>query len=117
MRFRLDENLPIEAAELLSIQGHDASTVFDEQMSGATDAALAFICQTESRILITLDLDFADIRAYPPHSYPGLIVLRLKQTDIRYVLDFFPRLLKLINTEPVQHRLWIIDEERLRIRS
>ena len=117
MRFKLDENLPIEAAELLHRQGHDASTVWGEEISGATDAALALICQAETRILITLDIDFADIRAYPPNEYPGVIVLRLKQTDIRYVMNFFPRLLKLIATEPIQHHLWIVDEEKLRIRS
>ena len=33
-------------------------------------------CRTEGRILITLDLDFSDIRAYPPGTYPGIWVLR-----------------------------------------
>jgi predicted nuclease of predicted toxin-antitoxin system len=117
MRFKLDENLPIDAAKILNDQGHDASTVFDEKMTGAADTAVASICQTETRILITLDLDFADIRTYPPRNYPGLIVLRLQRTDARYVIDFFPRLLHLLNSEPMQHRLWILDEKRLRIRS
>jgi len=117
MRFKLDENMPIEVAELLNSNGHNASTVLDEQINGAIDAKIALICQTEDRILITLDLDFADIRAYPPRSYPGLVVLRLKQTNRRYVIEFAPRLLKLLDKEPIQHRLWIIDEDRLRIRS
>jgi hypothetical protein len=30
MRFKIDENLPIEVAELLRTAGHDALTVFDE---------------------------------------------------------------------------------------
>ena len=117
MRFKLDENLPIEAAELLNGQGHDATTVYSEKISGAMDATLALICQTENRIFVTLDLDFADIRAYPPRDYPGLIVLRLKQMDIHYVMDFFPRLLKLVAVEPIEHLLWIVDEEKLRIRG
>lgn len=117
MRFKLDENLPIEAAELLNGQGHDASTVYSEEISGSTDATLALICQTEGRILITLDLDFSDIRTYPPRNYPGIIVIRLKRTDIRSVLDFFPRLIHLINVEPIERLLWIVDEEKLRIRG
>jgi predicted nuclease of predicted toxin-antitoxin system len=117
MRFKLDENLPVDAVAFLIGQGYDASTVFSEQISGIADNELASICQAENRILITLDLDFADIRAYPPLDYPGLIVLRLKQTDIRYVMDFFPKLITLLQIESIQHRLWIVDEERLRIRS
>ena len=35
----------------------------------------------KSRVLLTLDLDFANIRAYPPERYPGIIVLRLKTQD------------------------------------
>jgi len=32
MRFKVDENLPIDAAELLRAIGHDAMTIFDQQM-------------------------------------------------------------------------------------
>lgn len=34
------------------------------------------MCVKEGRILLTLDLDFADIRVYPPQALPGLVVLR-----------------------------------------
>jgi hypothetical protein len=35
----------------------------------------------ESRILVTLDRDFANIEAYPPRQHAGIIVLRLKTQD------------------------------------
>jgi hypothetical protein len=31
MRFKLDENLPVDAGEILRKAGHDASTVHDEE--------------------------------------------------------------------------------------
>jgi hypothetical protein len=33
--------------------------------------------RAEGRILVTLDRGFADLRAYPPGSHPGIVVLRL----------------------------------------
>jgi predicted nuclease of predicted toxin-antitoxin system len=69
MRFKLDENMPVEAAELLRAANYVADTVHDEQLAGHPDPDVALVCQREQRALITLDLDFADIRAYPPDQY------------------------------------------------
>ena len=38
---------------------------------GAVDPDVAQACQKEARALVTLDLDFSDIRAYPPEDYQG----------------------------------------------
>lgn len=62
MKFKVDENLPIEVAELLQESGHDAVTVLDQHMGGQEDTTLAAVCLREGRTIITLDLDFADIR-------------------------------------------------------
>ncbi len=43
MRFKLDENLPLELAELFRRSGHDAQTVFDEGLAGAEDADIASV--------------------------------------------------------------------------
>ena len=72
MRFKFDENLPGELAALFAKVGHDAVTVLDEQIGGAKDADIAAVCLGEDRVLVTLDADFADIRAYPPQRYRGL---------------------------------------------
>lgn len=117
MRFKIDENLPIEAAEMLADEGHDALTVLDQQMSGDTDDQIAAVCQREKRVVVSLDLDFADIRVYPPKDFAGLIVLRLKKHDKIHVLEVIQRLLKAITAEPIENRLWIVDENRLRIRE
>ena len=57
MKFKVDENLPVRVAQRLQEAGHDAVTVLDQQLGGATDAVLVQICQQENRALITLDLD------------------------------------------------------------
>ena len=97
--------------------GHDAHTVLDENLRGTSDDSIAQVCHAEQRILITLDLDFADIRNYPPQKYPGIIVLRLAGQGRGSVLAIMPRVLELLRTEVIVQRLWIVDEKRTRIRS
>ncbi|MBL8291154.1 MAG: DUF5615 family PIN-like protein [Bryobacterales bacterium] len=81
MKFKTDENLPAEAATVLREAGYDAEAVWDEALTGADDTTIAGRIRTEDRVLITLDLDFANIRSYPPEDYPGIIVLRLDRQD------------------------------------
>jgi predicted nuclease of predicted toxin-antitoxin system len=117
MRFKVDENLPIEVADALQLAGHEAATVVEQHLSGSDDAQLAALCQLERRILVTLDMDFSDIRHYPPAEFPGLIVLRLRQHDKPHVLDVLLRLLQLLHQEPIAGHLWIVEENRIRIRG
>ena len=117
MRFKIDENLPIETAHVLQGAGHEAMTVADQQMSGQVDSNIARVCLAEHRVLITLDIDFADIRTYPPSDYRGLIVLRLDRQDKPHVLDVIRRLIASFENEPLDHRLWIVEEARIRIRG
>lgn len=116
MKFKADENLPIEVADLLRKAGYDAVTVVEQQLEGSADSTIASVCQKEERVLITLDTGFADIRAYPPVEFPGLIVLRLYRQDKLHVLRAIERLIPLLSSEPLEHLLWIMEETRLRIR-
>ena len=117
MRFKVDENLPTEVAEMLRQAGHDAATMLGQGYGGSADEQVAILCQRESRVLVTLDMDFADIRNYPPAEFPGLIVLRLRQQDKPCVLDVLTRLVQVIRTEPLEGHLWIVEESRVRIRG
>jgi predicted nuclease of predicted toxin-antitoxin system len=115
MKFKTDQNLPSEAADLLRSAGHDAVTVGEQQLSGAVDSTVASICQRERRALVTLDLDFADIRAYPPDRHPGFIVLRLARQDKASVLRAVGRTIPLLAGNQITGRLWIVEEHRVRI--
>lgn len=117
MPFKIDENLPIETSELLRQAGYDAITVPEQHLGGKPDADVASVCREENRALITSDTDFADIRLYPPKDYPGLIVFRLRRQDKPHVFENLQRLLPLLSSEPLNERLWIVEEGRLRIRD
>ena len=103
--------------EVLNGAGHDALTVHGQRLSGADDATIAKRIIQESRCLITLDLGFGDIRIYPPKEYQGIIILRAKKQDKNTVLGFIHRLIPIFASETVAGRLWIVEEDRIRIRG
>lgn len=117
MRFKVDENLPIDVAALLGSAGHDALTVFDQKLIGEADNRILDICQEEERILITSDLDFSDVRSYPPQEYFGMVVLRLHRQDKPYVLEAIRRIIPLFEQEQIKRQLWIVEENRIRVRG
>jgi hypothetical protein len=46
-------------------------------MASAPDEQIALRAKETSAVLLSRDLDFADIRRYPPSQYAGIVVLRL----------------------------------------
>jgi len=78
MRIKLDENLPSRAADVLRESGHDVDTVRGEELGGRDDPTVWRAAQSARRFLITQDLDFSDIRVYPPGAHQGLLLLRLR---------------------------------------
>ncbi len=116
MRCKIDENLPIEAADLLQAGGHECHTVFDERLAGGQDARVYEQCRRESRVLLTLDLDFSDIRTYPPHESPGIVVIRPTEPNRDRVLSLVRQVLVAFDRDAVAQSLWIVEENRIRIR-
>jgi predicted nuclease of predicted toxin-antitoxin system len=117
LKLKIDENLPNGCAGILRGEGFEADTVTDERLTGAEDSAIALKAQGEGRVLITLDLDFANIRAYPPAEYAGIIVVRSKSQDKRSVVALMHRIaLALTNRTPVGE-LWIVEPDRIRFRA
>lgn len=117
MRFKTDENLPLFAAALLRTAGHDVASVLDQKMGGVDDAYLSEVCRREGRLLVTLDAGFADIRAYPPDNYPGIMVLRPESQSRETIVGLLRGILPLIAQEALERKLWIVEEGRVRIRG
>jgi predicted nuclease of predicted toxin-antitoxin system len=116
-RFKVDESLPREAQALLLSVGHDAQTVHEERLVGHPDATIFDICLLEDRVLVTLDLDFSDIRQYPPSTHRGVWVLRPETQSIANTLSVLKGALALVGDEPMVNRLWIVEPGRVRIRG
>ena len=117
LRLKLDENLPRRIEPALRGLGCDVETAVSEGLAGASDPDLLAACQAEDRVLVTLDLDFADIRAYPPGSHRGVWVLRPATQVFASVLNVALAGVRLAAVERTTGQLWVIDEKRVRIRE
>jgi len=117
MRFKTDENLSVTVAELLRQHGHDAMSIDEQQMSGFPDGNVAEVVKSEGRVLITLDLDFSNIQNYPPAEYPGIIVLRPPRQDNATVQALLLKVLPLMTDEKLAGKLWIVEDQKVRVRS
>lgn len=85
MKVKLDENLPESALELLAAAGHDVDTARAEGLAGADDPPLLAAATREERLLVTLDRGLGDVRAYPPGTHAGVLVLRLDHQSPRAI--------------------------------
>ena len=116
MKFKLDENLGSRTAQLIGESGHDVQTVSQEKLTGTDDRNLFEICAAEGRCLITLDLDFADILRFPPHTGAGVAVLRPSRTvSLNLLTELVRNVLSAIDREPIAGRLWVVEIGRIRV--
>ncbi|BDC49375.1 hypothetical protein F183_A16910 [Bryobacterales bacterium F-183] len=116
MKFKIDENLPVEVADLRRDGGFNVDTVHDERLIGEPDTSIALAVAAEGRILVTLDLDFADISRPPGLVAISAIVLRSKAQDKHSIIELARMLLPLLRQRTPERELWIVQKERIRIR-
>jgi predicted nuclease of predicted toxin-antitoxin system len=116
VKFKLDENLPLELADDLARLGHDADTVYSERLAGADDATVVKAAQASGRILMTLDKGIASLLQYPIHENSGTVLFRPDESGRRSVLSFVrSRLAYLLELEIIG-RLTVVGATRIRVR-
>ena len=59
MRFKLDENLPVELVADIRAAGHEAETVYEEGLAGSSDETILRMVREERLVLLTLDKGIA----------------------------------------------------------
>jgi predicted nuclease of predicted toxin-antitoxin system len=97
-KIKLDENFPPAAVEIFQAQQIDASSVFKQRLQGSEDDKIFSICKNEGRILVTFDLDFANIIRYPAYKSPGIIIVRSrKKLNINSIKSLCKKLVKIIS--------------------
>lgn len=116
MKLKLDENLGRQISTIFHKAGHDATTVYEQNLSGALDENLYTVCLKEKRCLVTIDLDFSNVLRFPPEPTSGIVVLRPtgKQTIISIML-LAQQFIAALTHETPYGKLWIIEPGRIRI--
>ncbi len=116
MKFKLDENLPAELLGDLRAAGHDGQTVQEEGLVGAPDPPILENVKREGLVLLTMDRGIADVRAYPPERYPGIVLFRPRTSGRGAVLAFVRRHLPALLHSDLAGHLLVVSEGGIRTR-
>ena len=116
MKVQLDENIPAGLVQVLNQFGHDAVTVPQQQLAGQPDKLIWEVAQREKRFLITMDLDFANSRQFPPGTHEGILVLRPSRQGRKAIRTLFQAVLAQQPLESFQGCIVVADERSIRVR-
>jgi predicted nuclease of predicted toxin-antitoxin system len=117
MRLLVDANLSPRLATDLRRRGHDAEHVDQIGLYGADDTTILTWARDHDRIVVTSDLDFADLAAAGVGAPAKVLLLRLRSSRVEAVL---PRVLvALASTGDALARgaVVVVEESRLRLRQ
>lgn len=115
MKVKLDENIDPRAKEILKRHGHEAITVTDEGLQGASDETVALTVMRENMCLLTLDLGFSNVLRYPPEKFAGIVVLRHPKPTVQSLLELVNQFATLLKNNNPAGQLWIVEPARLRV--
>ena len=117
MRLLLDENLSPRQSAILREQGHDAVAVVDIGLSGQPDENIRAFAIAENRVLLTLDVDFANMLRFPTAGTPGVIRLKIHPPTEEGIREQIQKTLELLKDTPLAGCLAVSHGDMIRIRS
>lgn len=116
MRLKLDENLSRHLESRLVALQHDVVTTAEEGLLSQPDTTVAAAAKSEQRILLTLDLEFADLRKYPPGDHPGVVLFRPRTFGPLAVNAFVDGFVRDTDLQLLAGCVVIVDRDRVRVR-
>jgi predicted nuclease of predicted toxin-antitoxin system len=117
MKLKLDGNLSRHLKPVLTGLGHDVLTAADENLLSRPDTEVAAVSMKEGRMLLTLDVEFADLRKYPPGTHPGIILFRPPSCGPLTVNKFIADFVRSAKLEELASSVAIVDPARVRVRA
>jgi len=116
MKFKLDENLPLQIAAEIRARMHDVETVGEEDLTGRLDVDIWQAAQREGRILITQDLDFSDARKFQPGTHHGIVLIRLQSPSRRNLIIRTTELFEAENVSGWGGCFVVVTERKIRVK-
>ena len=116
MKLKLDENLSRHLKPILEEQNFDVLTVSDEGLLSQDDITIGRAAKTEGRMLFTLDIEFGDLRKYPPGTHPGIVLFRPRSFGPLAVNRFVQEFAKDADLEQFVGCVVVVDPSRVRVR-
>lgn len=116
MKLKLDENLSRHLKHALAALHHDVLTVADQGLLSKSDIVVAETAGNEGMMLLTLDLEFGDLRKYPPGHHPGIILFRPRSFGPLAVNRFVEEFVRDTDLELLDRCVVVVDPSRVRVR-
>ena len=119
LHFLVDHCVPTRVAESLKAAGHTVTRLRDALPPESPDENVIAKAQELEAILLTLNGDFADITAYPPANYRGIVALQVRNRH-EVLPQIVARLQTYLTSHPdmahYQGKLLLVEVHRIRIR-
>jgi predicted nuclease of predicted toxin-antitoxin system len=116
MKLKLDENLSRHLKPILTGLGQDVLTAADEDLLSRPDVEVAAGAAREGRILLSLDIEFADLRQHPPGSHPGIVLFRPASLGPLSVNRFVERFARSTDLSALSGCVAVVEPQGIRIR-
>lgn len=87
MKFLLDMGISPSVGGWLKATGHQAKHLADENLDRLSDPEILEKARAEDRVLLTHDLDFADLLAAGGESLPSVVILRLRNMKAKHQIS------------------------------
>ena len=120
LRFLADQCVPNSLIEALRDAGHQVFRLREHLPADSPDPVVILEAQKLECILLSLDSDFADIVAYPPAKYRGIIAFQVRNRP-ETILKLVARLKDYLAANPdINHyrgKLFVVEADRIRVRE
>jgi predicted nuclease of predicted toxin-antitoxin system len=116
MKLKLDENLSRHLKTALTTLGHDVLTAADEGLLSQPDSVVAQAATAEGRMILTLDLEFGDLRKHPPGRHPGIVLFRPRSYGPLAVNRFVDAFVRETNLGELAGSVVLVEPDRVRVR-
>ena len=116
MKIKLDENLPMSLKPALAAFGIEASTAADEGLLHQPDEAIEKAARSEARMVFTLDLDFGDLRKFPPGRHCGVVLFRPRSMGPGTVTGLIEEFVRESDLNAFVGCLVVVEPGRIRVR-
>lgn len=116
MRLKLDENLSRHLKAPLETLRHDVTTALEEGLVSKPDSIIADAAKRERRMLLTLDIEFANLKKYPPGNHPGIVLFRPRSLGPLTVNRFVEQFVVSTELSRLAGCVVVVEPSRVRVR-
>jgi predicted nuclease of predicted toxin-antitoxin system len=116
MRFFADMCVDVRAVKWLDQKGYDATHLRDEGLHRMPNGEIFKKAINEDRIVITFDLDFAEIAALTEGKKASVILFRLRNTRTPHVIERLSTVIENSSEALEKGAVVVVEESRHRVR-